>query len=64
MLRQAVTAPLIQDCDALQIAKEKPGVTDVATFRRDGQDYIAVAESLSMDVRFGTDTRIYRFNAN
>jgi hypothetical protein len=38
------------------------GATDAAVFSVDGTVYVAVSNSLSVDVRFRTDTIIYRFN--
>lgn len=38
------------------------GGTDAAVFSVDGAQFVAVSNSLSADVRFRTDTIIYRFN--
>ena len=38
------------------------GGTDAAVFSADGKLFVAVSNSLSVDVRFRTDTIIYRFN--
>jgi hypothetical protein len=38
------------------------GGTDAAVFSADGALYLAVSNSLTADVRFRTDTIIYRFN--
>jgi hypothetical protein len=38
------------------------GATDAAVFTVDGTLYVAVSNSLTVDVRFRTDTIIYRFN--
>lgn len=38
------------------------GGTDAAVFQVDGAQYLAVSNSLTPDVRFRTDTIIYRFN--
>ena len=38
------------------------GGTDAAVFSVDGTQFVAVSNSLSVDVRFRTDTIIYRFN--
>jgi hypothetical protein len=38
------------------------GATDAAVFTVDGTVYVAVSNSLTVDVRFRTDTIIYRFN--
>ena len=48
----------------LHLLEEFPtaGGTDAATFRADGALYLAVSNSLTPDVRFRTDTVIYRFN--
>ena len=37
------------------------GATDVATFKVGNENFVAVAESLSKEVRFQTDSRIYAF---
>ena len=37
------------------------GGTDAAAFSIGGQSFVAVAESLTKDVRFRTPSRIYRF---
>lgn len=37
------------------------GATDVSIFEEDGATFLAVSESLSADIRFRTDTHIYRF---
>jgi len=39
------------------------GGTDAAVFAADGQIYLAVANSLSRDIRFREDTVIYRLRA-
>lgn len=36
------------------------GATDLSVFEADGQCFLVVSESLSADIRFRTDTRIYR----
>ncbi len=48
----------------LHLLEEFPtaGGTDAATFQVDGALYLAVSNSLTPDVRFRTDTVIYRFN--
>jgi hypothetical protein len=48
----------------LHLLEEFPtaGGTDAAAFRVDGTQYLAVSNSLTPDVRFRTDTVIYRFN--
>jgi EPTP domain len=48
----------------LKLAEEFPtfGGTEAAVVRADGNIYLAVANSLTADVRFRTDTIIYRFN--
>ena len=38
------------------------GGTDAAVFSVDGKLFVAVSNSLAIDVRFRTDTIIYRFN--
>jgi EPTP domain len=38
------------------------GGTDAAVFSADGKLFVAVSNSLTVDVRFRTDTIIYRFN--
>lgn len=38
------------------------GGTDAAVFNADGQLFLAVSNSLTTDVRFRTDTIVYRFN--
>lgn len=38
------------------------GGTDVAAIAREGETYIAVSESLSVQVRFRTDSHLYSFN--
>jgi len=38
------------------------GATDAAVFSVDGTLFVAVSNSLTVDVRFRTDTVIYRFN--
>jgi hypothetical protein len=49
----------------LAMAEEFPtsGGTDAAVFTADGQIYLAVANSLSRDIRFREDTVIYRLRA-
>jgi hypothetical protein len=51
------------DC-RLVLVEEFPtaGATDAAVFSVDGTLYVAVSNSLTVDVRFRTDTIIYRFN--
>jgi hypothetical protein len=48
----------------LMLVEEFPtaGGTDAAVFSADGTLFVAVSNSLSIDVRFRTDTIIYRFN--
>jgi EPTP domain len=48
----------------LVLVEEFPtaGGTDAAVFSADGKLYVAVSNSLTVDVRFRTDTIIYRFN--
>jgi hypothetical protein len=48
----------------LALVEEFPtaGGTDAAVFSADGKLFVAVSNSLSVDVRFRTDTVIYRFN--
>jgi hypothetical protein len=48
----------------LRLAEEfaTAGGTDAAVFSADGKLFVAVSNSLSVDVRFRTDTIIYRFN--
>jgi EPTP domain len=48
----------------LTVVEEFPtsGGTDAAVFAADGRSYLAVANSLSRDVRFREDTVIYRFD--
>ncbi|HTA99231.1 MAG TPA: hypothetical protein VK804_02030 [Bradyrhizobium sp.] len=48
----------------LQLVEEFPtaGGTDAAVFSADGNLFVAVSNSLTVDVRFRTDTIIYRFN--
>jgi hypothetical protein len=48
----------------LVLVEEFPtaGGTDAAVFSADGKLFVAVSNSLSVDVRFRTDTIIYRFN--
>ena len=48
----------------LVLVEEFPtaGATDAAVFSVDGTLYLAVSNSLTVDVRFRTDTIIYRFN--
>lgn len=48
----------------LQLREEfaTAGGTDAAVFEADGRHYIAVANSLTPEVRFRTDTIIYQFN--
>jgi hypothetical protein len=48
----------------LELVEEFPtaGGTDAAVFSVDGKLFVAVANSLTVDVRFRTDTIIYRFN--
>ena len=48
----------------LVLVEEFPtaGATDAAVFSADGTLYVAVSNSLTVDVRFRTDTIIYRFN--
>jgi hypothetical protein len=48
----------------LVLVEEFPtaGATDAAVFCIDGTVYVAVSNSLTVDVRFRTDTIIYRFN--
>jgi hypothetical protein len=48
----------------LDLVEEFPtcGGTDAAAFRADGALFLAVSNSLTPDVRFRTDTVIYRFN--
>lgn len=48
---QLVTAATFPTC----------GATDVASFVVGGQRYLVVAESLSAEVRFATDSRVYAF---
>lgn len=52
------------DGERLNLAEEFPtaGGTDAATFSVDGQIYLAVSNSLTPEVRFRTDSIIYRFN--
>ena len=47
----------------LALVEEFPtaGATDAAAFSVDGTLYVAVSNSLTVDVRFRTDTIIYRF---
>jgi hypothetical protein len=49
----------------LIVAEEFPtsGATDVAAFTIGPDTFVAVAESLTAELRFRTDTRIYRFGA-
>jgi len=49
----------------LALAEEFPtsGATDATTFAVGGQTYLAVANSLSRDIRFREDTLIYRLRA-
>ncbi|MFM0285945.1 hypothetical protein [Paraburkholderia megapolitana] len=51
--------------EQMDLVEEFPtsGGTDAATFSVDGQRYLAVSNSLTADVRFRTDTIIYKFNA-
>ena len=37
------------------------GGTDLCTWREDGEQYVAVSNSLSADLHFRTDTIVYRF---
>jgi hypothetical protein len=48
----------------LVLVEEFPtaGATDAAVFSVDGKLYVAVSNSLTVDVRFRTDTIIYRFD--
>jgi hypothetical protein len=48
----------------LDLVEEFPtfGGTDAAVFSADGKLFVAVSNSLTVDVRFRTDTIIYRFN--
>ena len=48
----------------LVLVEEFPtaGATDAAVFSADGTLYVAVSNSLTVDVRFRTDTIIYRFD--
>ena len=48
----------------LTVVEEFPtsGGTDAAVFTADGRSYLAVANSLSRDIRFREDTVIYRFD--
>jgi hypothetical protein len=48
----------------LVVAEEFPtsGATDAAAFTADGQTFVAVANSLSRDIRFREDSVIYRLN--
>jgi EPTP domain-containing protein len=48
----------------LVLAEEFPtaGATDAAVFSADNQLFVAVSNSLTPDVRFKTDTMVYRFN--
>jgi EPTP domain-containing protein len=48
----------------LVLVEEFPtaGGTDAAVFSADGKLFVAVSNSLTIDVRFRTDTIIYRFN--
>jgi len=48
----------------LVLVEEFPtaGGTDAAVFSADGKLFVAVSNSLTVDVRFRTDTIIYRFN--
>ena len=50
------------EAGAFRVVEEFPtfGGTDAAVFTRDGQRYLAVANSLSAEVRFRQDTLIYR----
>jgi hypothetical protein len=41
---------------------ETSAATDACSFMIDGQRYLAVSNSLSADVRFRTDSSVYRFN--
>jgi hypothetical protein len=47
-----------------EVVEEFPtfGATDAAVFHVDGQSYLAVANSLSREIRFREDTVIYRLN--
>jgi hypothetical protein len=47
----------------LNLEEEFPtsGGTDAATFSVDGKIYLAVSNSLTPEVRFRTDSIIYRF---
>jgi EPTP domain len=49
--------------DRLNLEEEFPtaGGTDAASFSVDGQIYLAVSNSLTPEVRFRTDSIIYRF---
>jgi len=49
----------------LELVEEFPtsGATDAAVFSADGHMFIAVANSLSRDIRFREDSVIYRLNA-
>jgi hypothetical protein len=49
----------------LVVVEEFPtyGATDAAVFTADGQTFVAVANSLSRDIRFREDSVIYRLNA-
>jgi len=39
------------------------GAVDTAVFTADGQTFVAVANSLSRDIRFREDSVVYRLNA-
>lgn len=41
---------------------ETSAATDACSFTLDGQRYLAVSNSLSADIRFRTDSALYRFN--
>ena len=64
--RTNLTSRIFQWTDRrLELVEDFPtaGATDAAVFSVDGTVYVAVSNSLTIDVRFRTDTIVYRFNA-
>lgn len=54
------------DDDKLVIDQEFPtlGGTDATFFKEDNQSYLVVAHSLSADVRFRTESKVYHLNGS